>query len=242
MSQSYETYVKNKTSYLRLRNLNQIGGSKYNRMAAELLKQGVPKTKILSTILSQIAKDADITNKEYMIIASYCLHEIREIGDLDVVILKDAYEKLKKHKIGEISTAKISGDERIVIKFPELGSEAEIEFFPKDKDVGFPSNDFSMEKMQKNNHLLYDENLNAYYDIEMCVRQYADVKKVSSPLSSSGDVYYILGDSFKVDDQRVKKNISHLEKLLEFYRQKDKTIFKFIDKNIQYLKSLLPDT
>jgi hypothetical protein len=74
-------------------------------------------------------KKFEIPNSDYMVIASYCLYKITNIGDLDVVITILAYNKLKNSGIFEESIVKISGDERLVLKFPEIDEFAEIEIF-----------------------------------------------------------------------------------------------------------------
>lgn len=227
-----------KTNALRMNSLigSQLGGNindKYIEMADELNKEGLSKTNILAKVLSQIMRDMEISNQEYMIIASYCLKEFREVTDLDVIILKDAYSKLKSHQIGEISIAKISGDERIVFKLSNIDENAEIEFFPKNEDDGFPTNKFSIKNLHETNSLQYDDYGNAYYNIEMCIEQYADVVK--------RDDKYFMGGIFEISSDRIRKNISHMEKIKDLteHSTNNKIVKNLVETKIRYLKSLL---
>lgn len=233
MTNYYEKYIKYKLKYLNLASNNKIGGGltneQINLKISEMQEKGLTKTKIIACILSLIMKSLNITNQDYMIIAGYCLHKIREIGDLDVVVNKSAYKKLKKSKLLSVSKAKITGDERLYIKFPEIDEEAEIEFFPKKETEGFPSNEFSLQNMQKNNNLDYDEYSNPYYNLESCIKQYSDVNKK--------DGKFIISSNFEISKDRVLKNISHLEKIKEFTQ--DSNIKKLCGKKIKYLSSLL---
>jgi hypothetical protein len=200
---------------------------KYNDIAACLAGK-LNKTDILALILSLIVKDCGVQNDQYMIIASYCLKDFRDVGDLDVIITTDGYAKLKKAKIGKVATAKISGDERIMLSFPEIDDEAEIEFFPKKCDEGFPSTKFSICNVRKEGRLVYDHYNNPYYNIDTCIDQYADIVMIN-------DKYY-LGD-YETNTKRIVKNISHLQKILD--NIEDMGIRKKIVDKIQYLSGLI---
>ena len=197
-------YFKYKHKYQMLKNKFQYGGYKFiHDIVNKMIEDGEPKTKILSKILSEIMKKLKINNMDYMIIASYCLHKYRTITDLDVIVdANTAYPLLKNSGIFEVSIAKISGDERLVLKIPEIDIDAEIEIFPKERNVGFPTEYYSLNNLHLNNLLLYDEYGNPYYNEITCILQYSDI-------SYKDDKYYV--GEYEISPQRVRKNISQLE-------------------------------
>lgn len=232
----YNKYLKYKSKYLLLKN-NMVGGARMaeltiddiNTKIVELQKEKHTKTQIMAYILSLIMKTLKIPNSEYMVIAGYCLNQMREVGDLDVIVSISAYKKLKESNIVEVSVSKISKDERLFIKFPTIDEEAEIEFFGKKKSEGFPSNKFSLKKLQKENKLDYDNYGNPYYNLETCIELYSDVKKQ--------DGKFIISGKFEISIERVMKNISHLEKIRDFTN--DMRLKELCVNNIKYLQELL---
>jgi hypothetical protein len=68
-----------------------------------------------------------------------------------------------------------------------LGEDAEIEFFPKKCGEGFPTPQFSIRNLRKENKLILDDFGNPYYSIEACIEQYADV------VTKKGKDEYLLG-------------------------------------------------
>lgn len=226
-------YCDIKEKYILLKTLF-VGGNnnKYHQIASDL-KDKLSKTNLLAYILSEIMKDIKINNDEYVIIASYCLKDMREISDLDVVVLDSAYSKLKDNNIGVVDTAKISTTERVSLRFPDLETETsgiiEIEFFPKAIDAGFPSDEYSLKALHEDKKIQYDDYGNPYYDIMTCIDQY-------SCISKKDDKYY-MGD-YEIDRKRIEKNISHLEKILNFY-ENNIVIKEYAEKQITKLKSLL---
>lgn len=223
----YHKYIKYKTKYLNFRHIQSTTHAK------KFVLHGGNKTDVLAQKLKEIVTRVSITNDEYFIMASYCLKEMREVTDLDVVVLDTAYEKLKQNKIGQIDIAKISQDERIIVKLPEIADDAEIEFFPKKRNIGFPSNDFSFDNLQKGNNLIYDEYGNPYYDIQTCVAQYSQITRINDE--------YFLGD-YKINKDRLLKNISHLKFIRDFYLEKgDTKISDMVDGKINKLIKLLDE-
>ena len=201
-----------------MKNYNDIAKSLINKMS---------NTNILSFILGLIIRDAEIKQNQYMIIASYCLKEFREVGDLDVIITINGYKKLKELGVGKVSKAKISGNERIIIALPALGNDIEIEFFPKKSGEGFPSEYFSIKNLRGNNKLLIDDFGNPYYNLKTCIEQYSLIKKNNNE--------YYLGD-FKVNKERVTKNISHLNIIKNKMKGR---VPKYLLNSIKYLESIL---
>jgi hypothetical protein len=65
--------------------------------------------------------------------------------------------------------------------------------------------------------------------MDTCIAQYSDVIK--------RDNEYYNGD-FKINKDRVIKNISHLEKIKDHYKN-DATIIDIVNKKIEYLKFLI---
>lgn len=128
--------------------------------------------------------------------------------------------------MGVISVAKISGDERIVISFPNIGEDTEIEIFGKDESIGFPSDKFSLKNLRDNNLLEKDKYGNYYYNLDICVEQYSSVDK------KNGE--YFIG-TFKISKERVEKNINHLRQILKYRPDKE----EMITNKIHYLEELI---
>ena len=227
-------YSDNKTMYRKLKT-HRGGGhmdAKYIDMANKLHRDGNTRTDVLASVLRAIMVDLKIDDNQYMIIAGYCLRDFREASDLDVVVSKKAFQTLTKH-IGNRDEAKISKDERIVLAFPDIDKDAEIEFFPKAHGIGFPTNDFSMAKLQQDGRLIKDRFGNPYYNIEACVAQYSAVTR-------QGDVYKM--GEFEIDIARINKNISHMGKIKDYLDSKHRELadtIEMVNANIRKLTEII---
>lgn len=222
-------YFKYKQKYQVLKKTFQYGGHNFiHDMVDKMIEDGETKTKILPKILSEIMKKLKINIMDYAIIASYCLHKYRNITDLDVIVDATAYPLLKNSGIFEVSTAKISRDERLVLKLPKIDPNAEIEIFPKERNEGFPSEKFSLNNLHLEDLLLYDEYGNPYYNEITCILQYSDI-------SYKNNKYFVGEHEISLD--RVMKNISQLE----FIKNNTKNIQTkmFCDEKILNLKYMI---
>ena len=203
-------YLKYKSKYLNLRD-HQRGGT--NEQFAEYL--------------SNFMKDNQIPNTDYAVIAGYCVARItgRSVTDLDVIVSDRAFEKLLNSNDPTLvrDTSKISKTPKLLKSTPH----GEIEFFGREH-TGFPSNEYSLTNLKKNNMLDLDEFNNPYLNTRATIQHYADVKKENGK--------FILGDGFVITQARLEKNISHLmlinnvihsNELLE----KIKSLQRFIDQN-----------
>ncbi len=226
-------YIKYKTKYLELKN-HSGGGKKFdldhiNNMIEELKKKNYGKNMLMAHILKQIMDKFKITKKQYMVIAGYCLHKYKDVTDLDIVIQEGApYNKLRKSGLFDVDTAKISGDERLVLKLANIDKDAEMEFFPKSRKIGFPSNYYSLANLQSKKLLDYDEYGNPYFNEITCVKQYSDV-------TYNNGIYYM--NEYKISKERVEKNISHLRNIMA--NTLDEKIIKYCKKKIIFLENLL---
>ena len=199
----------------------------FNQIARNLSESGnLNKTDIMASILAMIIKDCKIRKNQYMIIAGYCLRDYRIVGDLDVMLTENAYEKIKAAPYIHLGKAKISGSERGILRLPALGEEAEIEFFARKPHDGFPTEEFSIEKLKKNKRLLLDGFGNPYYNLQTCIEQYSCVKKLDSE--------YFIG-KFKIPAARVQKNINHLKTIREAMGRK---VPKYLIAAIAYLEKI----
>jgi len=177
--------------------------------------------KLFAEYLANFMKEHDIANTQYAIIAGYCVARItgRIVTDLDVIISKDAYNKL--------SDAIDSSESAAISKTPKLSLETqygEIEFFERE-NTGFPSNTFSLKNLHKNKMLDYDEFDNPFLNTQATILHYADVKKVGDKL--------ILGEGHEITPERLKKNISHLTLINNIINDKE------LDRTIKSLQNLL---
>ena len=223
-------YLKYKKKYIMLKNIYKYGGEKnIHQIINNVIIDSDNNTNILPKILSEIMKNLKINVTDYMIIASYCLHKYRNITDLDVIVdANTAYPLLKNSGLFEVSVAKISGDERLVLKIPEIDINAEIEIFPKERNVGFPSEYYSLENLNNLNLLIFDEYGNPYYDEITCINQYGDI------LFKNNKFYT---GEYEISLDRVIKNIKHLE-IIKNNTDNIKTKM-FCDKKILNLKELI---
>jgi hypothetical protein len=164
--------------------------------------------------------------------SSYCLHQIRSVTDLDVIATPDAYLKLQSSGLFKEHIAKISGDARLLIEFPKLGSEEpipSIEIFSKDINSGFPSDEFSLGALQATNKLVYDEFSNPYFDPETCVKLYSSVNK--------RDGKFYASDRYEIPESRVRKNINLL-KLIGEHHKDNQTIRELCEEKIYVMTQL----
>jgi hypothetical protein len=207
-------------------------GCQIHDMANKLHRDGNTRTDVLACVLRAIVVDLKIADREYMIIAGYCLRDFREVSDLDVVVSTDAF-KILTANIGNSDEAKISGGARLVLAFPDIDKDAEIEFFPKDHGIGFPTNDFSMAKLQQDGRLIKDRFGNPYYNIEACVAQYSAVTKQGNQ--------YKMGE-FEIDIARINKNISHMGKIKDYLDSKHRELadtIEMVNANIRKLTEII---
>ena len=172
--------------------------------------------------LKRIMNECSIQNSQYMVIAGYCLHKYKTVGDLDVIVEEgEPYNKLKNSGLFEISLAKISNDERLVLKLTDIDDEAEIEIFPKSRSTGFPSNYYSLNNLQDNNLLICDDYGNPYYGESTSIKQYCE---------------YQVGN-VTLPKPRIEKNLLHLKIILT--NVFDAEIKKYCKEQISLLEDFL---
>ncbi len=232
----YNKYLKYKNKYL---NLKLVGGSdkfdlksQIEQIIAQDKDTDKTKTYILAHVLKLIMDWCGIDKSQYMIMAGYCLKEFREVGDLDVIVIPEAYAKLKSTDVFVISQASISSGERLEVKFKSIDSDASIEVFSWEPTRGFPSDYFSLSNLQESNALVEDEFANPYFGINTCVKLYSDVEK-------NGTKYIIAGTQIEINEARVRKNILHLEKIRDGYSEP--RIKLLCEEKIVNLKNLLSE-
>jgi hypothetical protein len=132
----------------------------------------------LSDILKIVIDYCNINNNKYMIIASYCIRNYREINDLDMNMLSDEWEKLRKlvnMGIGIIET--YNGQLRYFLdmtseykKVDPNVKDFSIEIFKKEANEGFPNETFSIGYLVKHNGLERDENKHYYFSKNTLLR------------------------------------------------------------------------
>ena len=195
---------------IKYHNLNGILGGGNNKINTEFAET-----------LANFMKDNLIGSNDYAIISGYCVGRItgRKATDLDVIVNKEAFNKLKLNKNIQIKLSEISKTESLKLN-TDFG---EIEFFERE-DKGFPSDTYSLDNLKKNKMLDIDEHGNSYLNEASTIQIYSDVKKVD------GKLY--LGDH-KINIDRLKKNISHLELINNYIKSDD------IIKKIEELKKLI---
>jgi hypothetical protein len=181
-------------------------------------------------ILKKIMNEFKITNEQYMVIAGYCLHKYKDVTDLDIIIQKGIpYNKLRNSGLFEIDIAKISSDERLVLKLNKIDKDAEIEFFPKSRKIGFPSNYYSLNNLQSKKLLSYDDYNNPYFNEITCAKLYSNI------ICTNDKKYYTC--KYEISKERVEKNILHLKFILN--NTLDKKIIKYCKKKIVFLENIL---
>ncbi len=176
-------------------------------------QQQITKSQLLAQKLRIVIEEHEIQNTEYAIIAGYCLKDYRDVNDLDVILSKSAYIKLKRNRKQngiKIGSAGISNDEKLYLKVPEidllnLESIVEIEFFEREL-TGFPSKEFSLRNLQNTDSLIEDEYGNPYLNPKTLVKYYT-VRKDNKGKFWNGD--------HEIKKERLEKNLGHLKLLFE---------------------------
>lgn len=166
--------------------------------------------------LKEILSSADIEKNDYAIIAGYCMYQMRDVGDIDVIVSKCAFERLKRISILQKGNAALDGADKLYIKFEDIGNDAEIEFFEKENN-GFPDDRFSLRNMQRDNMLVEDDYGNC----------------VIAPLYLLE--FYSSIDHIRHNKTRILKNIGHLKLIKEHYVE----YVDIIDEKINVLEKLL---
>lgn len=155
--------------------------SKFNiqtNISEIIYNENTTKYQKLSDILKIILDYCDIDNNKYMIIASYCIRNYREINDLDMNMISDEWDKLNKlvnRGIGIIQT--YNGQMRYFLdmtdeykKVDPNAKDFSIEIFKKDLYEGFPNETFSIGYLQNHNGLDRDENKHLYFNKNTLLR------------------------------------------------------------------------
>jgi hypothetical protein len=155
-------------------------------MAASIEKQinqiiyneNITKCQKLSAILKIILDYCDIDNNKYMIIASYCIRNYREINDLDMNMISDEWGKLNKlvkRGIGVIQP--YNGQMRYFLditdeyrKIDPIATDFSIEIFKKESNEGFPNDTFSIEHLLNHDGLNRDDNNHLFFNKETLLR------------------------------------------------------------------------
>jgi len=118
-------------------------------------------TELLALLLNFIIKDAKLTTDDYIIFAGYGLYKFRLVTDLDVMVSKNGFKKLKALTYIKNDMAKLSKTKKLYIKFPSLGNDTEIEFFELE-NKGFQNNNFSLRSLQAGKHVTFNSFNNPY--------------------------------------------------------------------------------
>lgn len=149
-----------------------------NTITKIIYDENITKYQKLSDILEILMSYCGISNNKYMIIASYCIRNYREINDLDMNMLSEEWEKLNKLiniGIGVIET--YNGQLRYFLDMTEeykkvdpIAKDFSIEIFKKEFNEGFPNEKFSMEYLLKTNGLDRDENKHLFFNKNTLLR------------------------------------------------------------------------
>lgn len=140
--------------------------------------ENTTKYQKLSDILKLIIDYCNINNNKYMIIASYCIRNYREINDLDMNMLSDEWEKLRKMvSIGIGIIENYNGQLRYFLdmtseykKVDPNVKDFSIEIFKKEINEGFPNETFSINYLMKHKGLERDENKHFYFSKNTLLR------------------------------------------------------------------------
>ena len=222
-------YLSNDEIYKKISSLldkivNKNGGKYYNKYMKYKIKylniKGGNNNKLFAQHLANFMKENNISNKDYAIIAGYCVAQLtkRSVTDLDVIVSKDAYEKLSEVLLH--GSAEITKTNKLFLETPY----GEIEFFERE-NTGFPSKQFSLTNLQKNNMLNYDDFNNPYLNTKATILHYSDVKKINGKL--------FIGDNHEISQERLRKNISHLTAINNIIKDTELT------EKIKYLEELV---
>jgi hypothetical protein len=125
----------------------------------------------LSNILKYIFIGiAQIDQNKYFLLGSFAIREHRIISDLDINLDEIEFMKLEKAVVNGLGKLEFySGQIRWIIDLTNeynklTGSDEKdfsIEAFQKNPNVGFPNQDYSLQKLIKNNGL--DRDMNGHY-------------------------------------------------------------------------------
>ena len=158
-------------------------------------------------LLSEYMAQHNISSSQYAITAGYCVGQItgRQVTDLDVILSKVAYIKLKASNDPRLcnSITEISKTEKITM----LTTYGEIEFFERE-DTGFPSDTYSLKNMLENKMLDCDEFGNPYMNVRATIEHYAEIE-------CGRDGELVFGGNYIITKDRLEKNIQHLKGIRE---------------------------
>jgi len=145
-----------------------------------IINKKLNKHQKLSNILKYICIDiCKIDQSKYMIIASYGLREYRNINDIDMNMDNDEFLKLEEAtKLGLGSLEFYNGQIRWKIDLTNTynkltkshENDFSIECFMKDSKIGFPNNNFSLNKLSKNGGLENDFNGHQYFSLKTLLK------------------------------------------------------------------------
>lgn len=140
-----------------------------------LLSKSVKKYDKLSNILKYIFIDlCKINPKKYYILGSFSIRKHRTINDLDINLDQDEFMKLNdatQKGFGKIEfyNNQIRWFFDLTKEYNELTSSKEqdfsIEAFMKSPTVGFPTNQFSLSNLTKNNGFEKDKNNHQFLNL-----------------------------------------------------------------------------
>jgi|SRR5579872_7331877 len=159
--------------------------------------------------LKEILTFANVEKNDYAIIAGYCLYQMRDVGDIDVIVSKNAFEKLETLDILKKGIATLDGVKKLYIEFEDIGNNAEIEFFEKE-NKGFPDDRFSLRNMQVKNMLVDDDYGNCMIAPLYLLEFYSNI------------------DHIRSNKARILKNIGHLNLIKEHHHEYESEICKKI--------------
>jgi hypothetical protein len=188
--------------------------------------ENTTKYQKLSDILKILIDYCDINNNKYMIIASYCIRNYREINDLDLNMISDEWDKLQKLVtigIGIIET--YNGQLRYFLdmmdeykKLDPNVKDFSIEIFKKDLNEGFPNETFSIGYLLKHNGLDRDENKHLYFNKNTLLRW----KKIMMREKDKADI--------KLVEELIRKRKKHKSRRCPNGKRRNKTTRKCVKK------------
>jgi hypothetical protein len=191
--------------------------------------ENTTKYQKLSDILKILIDYCDINNNKYMIIASYCIRNYREINDLDLNMISDEWDKLQKLVtigIGIIET--YNGQLRYFLdmmdeykKLDPNVKDFSIEIFKKDLNEGFPNETFSIGYLLKHNGLDRDENKHLYFNKNTLLRW----KKIMMREKDKADI--------KLVEELIRKRKKHKSRRCPNGKRRNKTTRKCVKKSVK---------
>jgi hypothetical protein len=176
---------------------------KLNKKIMKIIRSDLEKHDKLASILQLIIEDLNINKDSYFIMGSYALREYRTINDLDVNIDSKEFKKFKTAKYGQIEqhyeTKRWFLD--LTKEYQEeVDSNAEdfsIEVIKKKNNEGFPSKEFSMKKLKKNNSLDKDKYGHQHFSLETLLKW----KKITNRPKDKRDIE-LINDIFNKKRQK----------------------------------------